>query len=250
MSVVPNAWHALIDSVARMGDHADVFKAGHGSVAVIDREGQVVYTKPSGMGYSREKYYTFDVPPSSSLATEEQTNAACEKWMTPTVMRAELISGVDLKTGEKFGKPSVDVDEYVLIFSKFDVDAVCHSHSTYATAYAINRAPIRCCCTEHADWFGSDILVANPPLLDWGKTVFAENVQTGAVLLGSHGVLTFGKTADEAVDRAVALEEVANKTFVASTLCGMRQLAGGPTDIQLPLGTTNVFHERFHARRK
>jgi L-ribulose-5-phosphate 4-epimerase len=207
-------WSLIVDAVAEMSRHPDVFMNGHGGVACIDRQAGFVFTKPSGWPFS--------------------------EWIS--LNNKDNVALKNLNGGAAIGRVSFDMDSYVDVLTRLDVEAVCHSHSTYATAFAMNRAPINVCCTEHADVFGNDILVANPPVFDWGKQIDAEDVKTGAKLLGGHGVVTFGSSPLEAVNRAIVLEEIARKTFLA------RQLTDG-APVRLGLNVTRKFNERYNAKK-
>lgn len=117
-------------------------------------------------------------------------------------------------------KPSVDSVHHGEIYKRCNwIKAICHTHSPYAVAFAGMNSPIRCYLTEHADYFGKTVRCAPySDLNNWGKDV-AEFLQEGekAVLLGNHGVLTFGDNAIQAVKRAAALENIAMKNYLIET---------------------------------
>lgn len=114
--------------------------------------------------------------------------------------------------------PSVDTVHHKNIYKKYQwVQSICHTHSPYAVAYAIREENISCRSTEHADYFGREIkCLPYSDLNSWGKEVILEEGER-AILLGKHGVLTFGKYAAESVRLAVALENIAMKTFLAES---------------------------------
>lgn len=123
-------------------------------------------------------------------------------------------------------KPSVDTAQHAQIYRENPwVNSICHTHSPYATAFAIARRSIRVMCTEHADYFGHEIRCCDyAGLDDWGAFVFPEPHER-AVLLGGHGVLTFSDDPDPfaAVKLAVAVEAIAKKYVIASGISGVLQ---------------------------
>jgi L-ribulose-5-phosphate 4-epimerase len=103
------------------------------------------------------------------------------------------------------------------------VGGVAHTHSTYATAWAIRGEPIPCVMTAMADEFGGEIPVGPFALIgdeEIGRGV-AETLaghRSPAVLMRSHGVFTIGASASEAIKAAVMCEDVARTVHLARTL--------------------------------
>lgn len=55
-------------------------------------------------------------------------------------------------------RPSSDTKTHTEIYKAFtDIGAICHTHSTYATAWAQAGRNIPCLGTTHADYFYGDI---------------------------------------------------------------------------------------------
>jgi L-ribulose-5-phosphate 4-epimerase len=172
-----------------------------GNVSGIDREKGVVAIKPSGVFY------------------EELT--------------ADKIVIVDLdgKIVEGTLKPSSDTPTHLELYRSFNaIGGICHAHSLSATVWAQACREIPCLGTTHADYFYGPIPVTEPMTedeitsdfeLNTGKAIvrrFAElnPMQIPAVLVANHGPFSWGKTAGEAVEAMVILEEIA--TMAIDTL--------------------------------
>ena len=103
------------------------------------------------------------------------------------------------------------------------VGGVAHTHSAYATAWAIHGEPIPCAMTAMADEFGGEIPVG-PFALIGGEEIGERIVETltghrsPAILMRSHGVFTIGKDARAAIKAAVMCEDVARTVHVAREL--------------------------------
>ena len=111
-----------------------------------------------------------------------------------------------------------------------DVGCVLHTHSPYATAYAVARRPIGC-WVEALAMFG---LPDGVPVATYGPRGSEEAVAgiraavlpgTPAVLLANHGVLVFHRTPDLAITVGGVVEEAAQAGINAGSL-------GGPVEIE------------------
>jgi len=114
-----------------------------------------------------------------------------------------------------------------------DVGCVLHTHSPYATAYAVANRRIEC-WTEALAMFG---LADGVPIAGYGPRGSSEAVASirgavipgvPAVLLANHGVLVFHRTADLAILVGSVVEEAAQAGINASGL-------GGPVEIPVDL---------------
>ncbi len=110
-----------------------------------------------------------------------------------------------------------------------DVGCVLHTHSPYATAYAVAHQPIGC-WVEALAMFG---LPSGVPVAQYGPRGSAEaiaNIRAAitpgvpAVLLANHGVLVFHRTPELAIQVGGIVEEAAMAGINASGL-------GGPVEI-------------------
>ena len=99
-----------------------------------------------------------------------------------------------------------------------DVTAVVHNHSLYATAYAMNNLPLESdSLTEMNITFGTvPVVPYGTPGSDRIYKDFKKYLGNRyAVLLGNHGVLTFGSSLTLAYSYAEAVEKIAQTMYVA-----------------------------------
>ena len=172
-----------------------------GNVSARDEKSGLVVIKPSGVGY--------DV-------------------MHPEDM---VVVDMDGNTVEGHYKPSSDLATHLYLYREYPaLGGVVHTHSTYATAFAQSGRGIPAYGTTHADAFYGDVPCARE-LTDeeidgeyeknTGK-VIAEAVTDAegipAILVKNHGVFTWGKTPEKAVENAVTLEEVAKMALLTEQL--------------------------------
>ena len=174
-----------------------------GNVSAIDRKTNLVVIKPSGVSYES--------------------------------MKVEDMVVVDLDGNVVDGtlRPSSDTPTHLAIYKAFaEVGAVVHTHSTYATAWAQACLPIPNLGTTHSDTFHHAVpctaemsteQISRAYEAETG-TVIAEAFEgmnpmhTPAVLVAHHGPFTWGKSAKDAVQNAVILEEVARMTSITVAL--------------------------------
>lgn len=164
-----------------------------GNVSGYDPESKRVFIKPSGMDYA------------------EMTGAN----MVP----------VELDSGKIVGsthKPSVDLPHHLYLYRNMpDVRAIVHTHSNYATAFAACHKPIPLALTAIADEFGGEIPCA--PYIDnqddrIGEAILEHKGRGPAILLGNHGVFTWGPSVAAALKAAAMVEDVAKTLAIAGTL--------------------------------
>ena len=172
-----------------------------GNVSARDKETGLVVIKPSGVPYST---------------------------MTPDDM---VIVDMDGNTVEGKYRPSSDLPTHLYLYKAYpEVNGVVHTHSTYATAFAQSGREITAYGTTHADAFYgnvpcsrdlTDFEIKNEYELNTGK-VIRETVQDPeampAALVKRHGVFTFAKSPEKAVEVAVTLEEVAKMAHLTEAL--------------------------------
>jgi L-ribulose-5-phosphate 4-epimerase len=114
-----------------------------------------------------------------------------------------------------------------------DVGCVLHTHSPYATAYAVARRPIGC-WVEALAMFG---LASGVPVAGYGPRGSAQAVASirssivpgvPAVLLANHGVLVFHRTPELAILVGGVVEEAAQAGINAAGI-------GGPVELPADL---------------
>lgn len=177
-----------------------------GNVSAVDRKRDIVVIKPSGQPY---------------------------EGMTPK----DMVS-VHLQTGqvvEGTRRPSVDTEIHLELYRTFpQISSIAHTHSKWATIWAQAGESIPALGTTHADEFLGDVPCTREMRPDEIQTdyeqntgrVIAETLQrrevfsSGAILARNHGPFVWGKTPQEAVETAVALEEVADMAWHTALLCG------------------------------
>ena len=121
-------------------------------------------------------------------------------------------------------KPSTDFESHRYIYNHLpEIGAVIHTHSTFATAFAVAGHPIPCCMTEIADEFGGDIPISSYCGIgddSIGKEVVRlyESTKCPAIIIKQHGVFTVGKTIDAAVRSAILVEDCAKTMFFAQRI--------------------------------
>jgi L-ribulose-5-phosphate 4-epimerase len=121
------------------------------------------------------------------------------------------------------------------------VGGVAHTHSRYATAWAVRGEEIPCVLTAMADKFGGPIPVGPFALIgdeDIGRGVVETlgRSRSSAVLMRSHGVFTVGPGPRDAIKAAVMCEDVARTVHVAR--CPGEVSSLGDEDVE-------VLHDRY-----
>ena len=164
-----------------------------GNVSGLDRETGKLYIKPSGMDYD-------------------------------AMIPADMVE-IDLETGEATAnqrKPSVDLSHHIYLFKNDPkVNAVVHTHSNYATAFAAAHRSIPCVLTAISDEFGGEIPCA--PYIDnegdhIGEAILKFRGRGPAILLGNHGVFVWGETVEKALKAAIMIEDVAKTVHLSYQL--------------------------------
>jgi len=135
---------------------------------------------------------------------------------------------VDLRTGEwSHGHaPSGELALHVAIMRDVpDVTAVVHTHSPYATGFAVARQPLEFVCNENIGTASQRILVTDPyappgsvELADAAVRTFARQPGSRACLLANHGPVAVGASLDAALLVAMEVEWIAQITFVARSV--------------------------------
>lgn len=120
--------------------------------------------------------------------------------------------------------PSSDAATHAHVYREMPaVGGVAHTHSTYATAWAIRGEAIPCVMTAMADEFGGEIPVGPFALIgdeEIGRGVVETLAghRSPAVLMRSHGVFTIGDSPRAAIKAAVMCEDVARTVHLARAL--------------------------------
>ena len=119
-------------------------------------------------------------------------------------------------------KPSVDTISHLVVYrARKDLGGIVHTHSNFATSFALLGKPLAVCMTAQADEFGGMIPVtryASPlPFEDVGNAIVETlgRKELPGVLLKKHGVFTFGPSPAAAVKAAVMIEDIAKTCWLA-----------------------------------
>jgi L-ribulose-5-phosphate 4-epimerase len=144
--------------------------------------------------------------------------------------------------------PSVDLPNHLYLYKhKPELMGVVHTHSSYATAFAILGMPVPCCATGIADEFGGDIpcaQYASNEAENIGASILQVMTRAPGVLCGNHGVFAFGPSPEAAVKAAVMCEDNARTVYLASMLALARGL---PQPRSLPPGEIAKWWGRYHS---
>ncbi len=116
--------------------------------------------------------------------------------------------------------PSVDLPVHLYIYKRrSDVRGITHTHSPYATSFALLGQPIPAALSPLAHLLGSEV-----PCSDYARAAYEDTgeaiVKTAgnnglAVLVNRHGVFTMGKSPTESVKIATQVEEAAQTIHYA-----------------------------------
>ena len=172
-----------------------------GNVSGIDRAEGVVAIKPSGIPYHKLKV--------EDIVIVDLDNVVIEGNM----------------------RPSSDTRTHTLLYKSFpSIGGVCHTHSTYAVAWAQAMKPIPNLGTTHADHLTSEIpvtavmsdeMIRRDYEMETGNQIlekFRESSlspeEVEMVLVACHGPFTWGKDPAKAVYNAIVLEEIARMAFL------------------------------------
>ena len=152
-------------------------------------------------------------------------------WITPSgIPYSELkendIVEIDLNTEEKLKgdkKPSSEMKLHRLIYLEFsEINAVVHTHSVYASAFAASETEIPCYIEDQAQIIGGRIPVAEYALP--GTEELAQNAvkvlkekEVFATLLANHGVVAIGRNLKEALMAAEIVEKAAQIAFIINS---------------------------------
>lgn len=176
-----------------------------GNVSAADRALGVFAIKPSGVPYDQ-------------LSSDKM-----------------VIVDFDGKVIEGQLRPSSDTKTHAVLYSHWkNIGAICHTHSTHATAWAQAGRDIPLFGTTHADHLTVDVPCA-PPMSD--EMIQGDyEYQTGfqimdcfhergyspeeveMVLISNHAPFTWGKTAEKAVYNSAVLEQLAEMALLTERI--------------------------------
>lgn len=174
-----------------------------GNVSSLDADQGVFAIKPSGVPYAELQ----------------------SKDMVVVDLEANVVSG--------HLRPSSDTKTHAVLYQHFKgIGGICHTHSTYATAWAQAVRPIPPYGTTHADHVHGDIpcteIMSDEAIRGDYETETAFQIlnafknlsplEVEMVLVACHGPFSWGKTARKSVDNSVVLEELARMAFLTEQI--------------------------------
>lgn len=166
---------------AKILDNKGLVNSVEGNISILDRETNELYITPSG---TRKSFLNEDM-----IAV--------------------------LKDGKQISGSAKHSSEYLLhieaLKARPDCNAVAHVHAPYLTAYAYCGKDIELNCSTTFS-----LLFKKIPCLPYGEPgtvhisdgIDKEIVNSDIVLLGNHGVVSVGKTLEDAIKIIEATEEV------------------------------------------
>lgn len=172
-----------------------------GNVSAIDRAAGVVAIKPSGVSYA-------------ALKPEDM-----------------VLIDLDNQVLEGRFRPSSDTKTHTLLYRHFEsIGGICHTHSTYAVAWAQAVREIPNLGTTHADHLTTSVPVTaimsdemilgdyehetGNQIIDTFKRQNLSPTEVEMVLVACHGPFTWGEDAAKAVYNAAVLEELAKMAYL------------------------------------
>ncbi len=196
-----------------------------GNASALDRNLGVFAIKPSGVSYQ-------DLIPKDMVVVDLENN----------VVEGSL-------------RPSSDTKTHTVLYRNFpEIGGVCHSHSTYAVAWAQAMKSIPIFGTTHADYLTTDIpctevMSDNMIKGDYEEETGNQIIQTfrnlsykeiEMVLVACHGPFTWGRTPEKAVRNGVILEKLAKIAFLTLQI--------NPSIPRLKEALINKHYQRKHGR--
>jgi len=154
--------------------------------------------------------------------------------ITPTSMDYSILTREDLIVVDYEGnvvsgrwKPSIEVSMHRLILAnRKDVQAVVHTHSLYATAFASSKDAVvlPAFAIEVVSYLGGEIAIADfaPPGSQELAEATAKALGTNAaVLMRNHGAIGVGGTMSDALTAAEILEKSCQIAFFSRLMGGL-----------------------------
>lgn len=160
-----------------------LFAGTSGNLSVYDRERETMVITPSSVPY------------------ESMT----EGDLVLMKLDGEIVEGTN--------RPSSEWRMHAYIYQNMpEVSAVVHTHSPYATSFAVNREEIPIILIEMVPFLGGSVPVAEfalPGTEDVGAEAVKVLQGKNACLMSNHGVLATGASLEQAHIRAIYVEDAA-----------------------------------------
>ena len=191
----------------------DLVKMTSGNVSGRDAETGLVVIKPSGFAFDE---------------------------LTPAHI---VVVDMDGRVVEGDLKPSTDTDTHLYVYKhRPEIFGMVHTHSVYASTFAVLGQPIPACLTACAMLGGEVPLGGYAPIggEEIGQEILKKIGRALAIIMQNHGVFTIGSSPQEATKIAVEVEEVAKITHLAMTRGEPIQLSEDQVDYMVDL-----YHNKY-----
>lgn len=150
----------------------------------------------------------------------------CKGFLKPEDLCVVDLTGKQI-SGER--KRSSEIFLHLGIYrERPDAQAVVHTHAPHATAFAITHTPVPNCITGEVEVFLGEVPLA--PYATAGSPEMGEVVaplvrEANVVLLANHGVVSHGKSLEEALHRTEILEAYCRTLIIARQLGPVQRLS-------------------------
>lgn len=204
-----------------MGKYDHIREASYAANMALPRMNLVIFTF-GNVSSADQNYGVFAIKPSGVPYDQ----------LSPEKM---VVVDFDGKVVEGKLRPSSDTRTHAVLYRHWkNIGGICHTHSTYATAWAQAQTDIPIYGTTHADHTTMDIPCA-PPMNDEmirGDYEFETGFQiinclaerkmkyeeVEMILVGNHAPFTWGRSADKAVYNSGVLEAIAKMAFLTKQI--------------------------------
>lgn len=173
----------MVLEYAKKGYQEKLMAGTSGNMSIYDREHGLMVITPSSVDYE---------------------TMSLEDIMVIT-LDGEIVEGIH--------RPSSEWRMHSVIYrEKTEVNSVVHTHSPFATSYAVSHEKIPVILVEMIPFLGGNIGVADfafPGTPKVGEHALSALKERNGCLLANHGVLAVGPSLEKAYIRAVYIEDAA-----------------------------------------
>lgn len=171
---------------------------------------------------------------SGNISVRDGSSMLVTPSATPyEIMQPEMIVSMDLSTqdGTWEGplKPTTEWRFHLdILNARPDMNAIIHTHSTYATVLSMGHKEIPSCHYMVAAFGGNNVRCADYAL--YGTQELSNHALSAlenrtACLLANHGMIVLGENLDQAMWRAIELETIAKQYVLSLTIGGPHLLS-------------------------
>ena len=176
----------------------------------------------------RKMYNTGLVAGTSGNISMRNPDKEDSVFITPSSMAYDQIQEHDIveinSKGEPYIKgqrPSSEWQMHVSVYKRFEkYNAIVHTHSTFATSFAVTHENIPLILIEMKPYLGGDLHVApyRPAgTKELGEVILPYLEDRNSCLLANHGTISCGETLEDAFMAAEYVEDAAKIYYYAKT---------------------------------